>query len=186
MGDGMNYEINQKSPMDEAFELCLKRLSDIELVLRAACRDGVPAEALVGQLDVFIARLTEAHMRALAGWQGDDEVVKGAHHKRERPDSDAGHAEKDKRLRRSALEAAGPRDDAPVERGGAVLLRRDDSDSQEGTAREGADVQLDYELSERSHTEAVDRPTAVDAPAAAPLLDLDEINALIGEELGGL
>lgn len=95
-------------------------------------------------------------------------------------------------------------------------------DSLEGSGRDGVDLQLDYELSERSHTEAVEsrrsqpshfhhgsreedgyvKPVAVPMPPSAQArvsaavvatppkasspIDLDEINALIGEELGSV
>ena len=81
-------------------------------------------------------------------------------------------------------------------------------ESQEGTAREGPDLEMDFEMSEKSFTEAVERHVAppivakhVDDRKAfvAPKVevkkvgvinedddvDMDEINALIGEELGG-
>lgn len=122
---------------------------------------------------------------------------------------------------------SGPEEDEDVdedideeEDGEVDILADGEEDSQEGSAREGPDLVLDFDLSEKSFTEverpraahpivptgavaaaAAARAPAATAPAAASAaapafaapaavvldtddLDMEEINALIGEELG--
>jgi hypothetical protein len=91
-------------------------------------------------------------------------------------------------------------DDKPAEGEG-----EGEEDSQEGTAREGPDLVMDFDLSEKSFTEVEKSeksgdkpqekfvaPASVVAPEAerggpdVDELDMEEINALIGEELGDI
>ena len=135
---------------------------------------------------------------------GEHQLVRGTSpggRKRERMEQEAEKEEEEEKRARGAHEQDQDQDDdEDLE---VDILADGESDSQEGSAREGPDLALDFDGSEKSFTEEVRaRPTqreAFVAPAAVVVggtethvedeeeeheLDMDEINALIGEELG--